>query len=64
VTCETGFTFTKASSQPGIVAGSTLMLEAKTSGKMKVKPKVITVIGVRTRSPITRKIQPMPKPTA
>jgi hypothetical protein len=31
---------------------------------MKVKPKVITVIGVLTKSPITRNTQPMPNPAA
>lgn len=55
---ETGLTFTKASSQPGMVVGSTLMFEANTNGKMKVKPKVITVMGVRTRRPITIKTHP------
>src|SRR5262245_43042441 len=44
VISEIGFTSTKALSQPGMVSGSTMMLEAKTSGKMKVKPAVITVL--------------------
>ena len=41
-----------------------MMFDAKTSGKRMVKPRVITVVGVRIRSPSTRKIQPIPKPTA
>ena len=61
---ETGLTSTKARSQPGMVAGSTMMLEAKTSGNISVKPSVITVIGVRISSPSTMKIQPTPKPMA
>ena len=59
---DTGFTSTNARSHPGIVAGSTMMLDANMSGNMNVKPMVITVIGVRIKSPSTMKIQPVPKP--
>ncbi len=62
--CVTGLRSTMARSQSGIVAGSTMMFEAKTTGNRKVKPSVITVVGVRSSSPSTIKIQPMPKPIA
>ena len=64
VISDTGLTSTKARSQSGMVAGSTMMLEAKTRGKRKVKPMVITVIGVRITRPSTMKTQPTPKPMA
>ena len=60
----TGLARTKASSQPGIVAGSTITFEAKTRGNNTVKPSVITVVGVRTSRRRTMKHQPKPKPTA
>ena len=62
VISDTGFTSTNARSQPGMVSGSTMMLDANISGNMKVKPIVITVIGVRISRPSTMKIQPVPKP--
>ena len=64
VISDTGFTSTNARSQPGMVFGSTMMLDANTSGNMNVKPIVITVIGVRISRPSTMKIQPVPKPIA
>ena len=58
----TGLTSMKAWSQPGMVAGSTKMLEAKVSGISTSQLIVITTEGVRTISASTTKIQLMPKP--
>ena len=62
IAAENGVDLAKARSHPGMVDGSTMMFEANTSGNRKVKPSVITVVGVLMRSPSTMKIQPMPKP--
>ena len=61
---EIGLLSTITRSQSGMVAGSTMMLVANTSGKRKLNPTVITVIGVRMTSPSTMKIHPMPNPSA
>ena len=52
VMCATGFALRMLCSQSGMVAGSTMMIEAKTSANVAVSPSVMTVDGLRISRPL------------